>query len=601
MTFISGLDLMDAQSCSDAPEKSHPDVTKRPCPTAILEFFRLPIDFKSARVLAPNLYQDLELLESSPGSEQVPFYNSVFCPTTDIGKVLLKKWASRYTVDIPFLRDSQKLYLQPNLPSADSKLTEKVWKLWGEIRDQDNFMEKYQYIEWELFRWLNKSTAFLTFSSFYSLLSPLFNLLAPVLLLIIPFFVLRVMKVPITVKNYTAALLDQLKKYSFGKLFTHFDKVGWSQRSYLMICFGMYIYNIYQNAIACYKFHRNSKRIGSVIGTFKTYFHYIRGRLEGYLLRISDLASYAPYATYLNSKLKLLKGIEAQLMGIPIVLIRPTALSSLGEAFKQFYLMHESKKIEECVMFSFAFEGYMETLMGLATNVKSGLLGIARYSSLGKCGGTLKGAWFPCKAEQVVVNDIRLSRNMVVTGPNAAGKTTILKSALANLLLSQQVGVGFYRKAKVTPFDYIHCYLNIPDTSSRDSLFQAEARRCLSILDLVERDPTKSHFCIFDELYSGTNPMEAISSAYSYLDYISKNPKVRFILTTHFTKLCALFETNRRIRNQHMGTFVKDGRLRHTYQLNKGISDTKGGLCVLRRLGYPTVLIEMAEKTMDNI
>ena len=91
-------------------------------------------------------------------------------------------------------------------------------------------------------------------------------------------------------------------------------------------------------------------------------------------------------------------------------------------------------------------------------------------------------------------------------------------------------------------FDYIHCYLNIPDSCSRDSLFQAEARRCKNIIRFYRIKIQKKHFCIFDELYSGTNPYEAISSAYSYLDHISKNKNVRFLLTTHYIRLCNLFE-----------------------------------------------------------
>ena len=106
------------------------------------------------------------------------------------------------------------------------------------------------------------------------------------------------------------------------------------------------------------------------------------------------------------------------------------------------------------------------------------------------------------------------------------------------MLLSQQFGYGFYKKAKISLFDYIHCYLNIPDTSSLDSLFQAEARRCLNILNKIKVNPNKKNFCIFDELFSGTNPYEAVSSATAYLKHISSNKNVKFMLTTHFISLC---------------------------------------------------------------
>jgi dsDNA-specific endonuclease/ATPase MutS2 len=83
---------------------------------------------------------------------------------------------------------------------------------------------------------------------------------------------------------------------------------------------------------------------------------------------------------------------------------------------------------------------------------------------------------------------------MIITGPNASGKTTILKSTLINIIFTQQFGCGFYEFADVAPFNHIHCYLNIPDTSGRDSLFQAEARRCKEILDIISTNKKETNF-----------------------------------------------------------------------------------------------------------
>ena len=140
-------------------------------------------------------------------------------------------------------------------------------------------------------------------------------------------------------------------------------------------------------------------------------------------------------------------------------------------------------------------------------------------------------------SNKIITNDIDLRKNIILTGPNAAGKTTLLKSSIINLLFIQQIGYGYFKSAEVTPFDYIHSYINIPDTSSRDSLFQAEARRCKEIINVVKSNPKARHFCIFDELYSGTNPHEAISSAYSYLLYLSKSKKIKICINNTFYTL----------------------------------------------------------------
>ena len=183
---------------------------------------------------------------------------------------------------------------------------------------------------------------------------------------------------------------------------------------------------------------------------------------------------------------------------------------------------------------------------------------------------------------------MKFNKNMIITGPNASGKTTILKSTLINILLSQQFGCGFYDSAKLKPFHHLHCYLNIPDTSGRDSLFRAEARRCKEILDDIIKHKEDTHFCAFDELYSGTNPEEAEQSATSFMKYITKYKNVSCLLTTHFIRICKKLAKSKTIVNNKMLTEKKNDALIYKYLLAKGISDIKGGIIVLKQMDYPT-------------
>jgi DNA mismatch repair protein MutS len=181
---------------------------------------------------------------------------------------------------------------------------------------------------------------------------------------------------------------------------------------------------------------------------------------------------------------------------------------------------------------------------------------------------------------------------LVITGPNASGKTTILKTALINVIFSQQLGCGFYSSGNFIPFKYIHCYLNIPDTSGRDSLFQAEARRCKDILDIIHDKENDTHFCVFDELYSGTNPEEAVNSAYSFMKYLGKYKKINCILTTHFYDLCKKLDLLELFLNCHMDTIENEKeQFQYTYKLKDGISKVKGGMKVLRDMNYPNEII----------
>jgi DNA mismatch repair ATPase MutS len=225
----------------------------------------------------------------------------------------------------------------------------------------------------------------------------------------------------------------------------------------------------------------------------------------------------------------------------------------------------------------------------------------------------------------IVKNDIVLDKKLLITGPNAAGKTTTIKTTIFNVLLSQQFGYGVYKSANIVPYHFLHCYLNIPDTSGRDSLFQAESRRCKEILDCITTNSTKRHFGIFDELYSGTNPYEAVASAYGYIHHISGMKNVDFMLTTHYISLCELFEPekqdkkkrkdkkdnksndtknggNPNIRNLHMKTTIGESGTDHVYHYKvvHGISKVRGGLKVLVDLNYPDEIIQTTKYILEK-
>ena len=213
-----------------------------------------------------------------------------------------------------------------------------------------------------------------------------------------------------------------------------------------------------------------------------------------------------------------------------------------------------------------------------------------------------KNAYYPALiGSSAVKNSYDLNKQLIITGPNASGKTTTLKTTLINILMSQQFGCGCYESATVKPYKYMHCYLNIPDTIGRDSLLQAEARRCKHIIDAVKESGTKdTHFCIFDELYSGTNPEEAIISAYVVMNYLAKHKNVTTMLTTHYAELCRKLEKKENMKNCHMKVLKKEDNFEYTYLLEEGISIVKGGVKVLMDMDYPQEIIDNANKTASN-
>ena len=103
-------------------------------------------------------------------------------------------------------------------------------------------------------------------------------------------------------------------------------------------------------------------------------------------------------------------------------------------------------------------------------------------------------------------------------------------------------------------------------------------------------------------MYSGTNPYEAIATAHAYLDFISQYPNVRFMLTTHYIRLCKFFKTHQRIANYNMeATINNNNNAKYTYKIIKGISKIKGAIMVLKQLNYPIQILKNADDIIKRI
>jgi hypothetical protein len=565
----------------------------------IEEHFKIPISLVNNNKTPDNLIKDLELYSSGES-----IYKLLFNSSTIFGKSGISQWINTYTTDIHFLKDNQHLIenFSNQQDIEDDKSTIDAWESYKNIKGDGNFHNKFQYINWSKLNFLNKSTTFLSALSMYNIISPVLNLTAPLVLLLVPFILLRYKKIPITISSYVKLLLVSLKNHSFGKLITQWSSLPWGQRIYLFVMAGFYVYNIYQNGASCYKFYQNSYTINKDIINLRIHLGRIKVKLETFMYKINKYESFEPYFNYLQDKLGKINELYDNLNEVPQHTFNPKKISKQGYTMKQYYCLYDSEEVKDILLFSFGFHGYIEKLSSISTLFKNKVIGKAKLINSKKPKIKFKKGYYPTViTDNIVKNDIFINRNKLITGPNASGKTTVLKTTVVNILLSQQIGFGFYKKATITPFDYLHCYINIPDTSSRDSLFQAEARRCLEILTSIKQNTDKKHFCIFDELFSGTNPYEAISSAQAYLQYISTIKNVRFLLTTHFIKLCEKLDSNKNIDNINMRTTILKDIPKYEYTISKGVSKIKGGILVLKELGYPDDIIDSTKKLINDL
>ena len=120
-----------------------------------------------------------------------------------------------------------------------------------------------------------------------------------------------------------------------------------------------------------------------------------------------------------------------------------------------------------------------------------------------------------------IENDIHIggnssNKNLMITGPNASGKSTFLKSITECLIFAQTIGLVPCHSMNYTPFKEINTYLNIPDCQGKESLFQAEMERCFNQIQNIKKlDSNEFVFSIMDEIFVSTNYYESISGAYA--------------------------------------------------------------------------------------
>lgn len=569
--------------------------------------FKQPIEYcKKTHVLDDNIKSDLELIYSE-SSDSDSVYNNLVNLKTEVGREVLEEFASKYSTNVKYLKDTQKLLKHSKDILFDTHMVNNMTDFWTSIKSNDKFVETYQYLEFEKFSYLNYSTIFLTWLTILNLFSPLLQVLTPILLLLLPFLLMKTVSnnTNINFSNYFEGLKYVLSNNSIGKLILNFNSGSIQQKFQCIMFVSMYFYNLYQNAISCYKFYKSQFEIQERLYQTKEYLNYTIQSYEYFSNKIKQckLKQYGfknenKFLQTLNSYKE--KTIELyKRFDFVSECMNYQYCSKPGVIMKMFYELYDSTEIDDTITYSLGFHGYMEIVSSIINKIKTKTIHKIRYTNKNKC--SFNDIYHPCIQKNPIKNNIDFTKNKIITGPNAAGKTTILKSVIINIILSQRIGYGFYSAGIINPYKYFHCYINIPDNCSRDSLFQSEVRRCKKILDCIGKNNKERHFCVFDELYSGTNPYEAISSATSYLKHISKYDNVSFILTTHFMKICELLKKEHKIENCHMKTSQKQDMLTYFYKMILGTSKIRGGISVLKQLNYPETIISTAKAILNTI
>lgn len=280
-----------------------------------------------------------------------------------------------------------------------------------------------------------------------------------------------------------------------------------------------------------------------------------------------------------------------------------------GRVLAAFKLIQDSKKKFEPLLMAI---GELDAYLSCAHTYtefqnKPATLCFAQYVSGTVPYVKIEDFWNPfIDPEKVVTNSIEFAgpdhKNIIITGPNAGGKSTIIKAIPVNLILSQSIGLAAARSAVITPFYSIATYLNVVDNIvAGNSLLKAQVKRAQEMIHVVENTPTDLFsFIALDEMFNGTSPHESMATAYSVIEDSGQQSNTMLIAATHFSLLTKLEQENKGFINYKVSVDINEG-IHYPFKLERGISNQHIALDILLHEGYNNRIVTKARTILKNL
>jgi len=208
------------------------------------------------------------------------------------------------------------------------------------------------------------------------------------------------------------------------------------------------------------------------------------------------------------------------------------------------------------------------------------------------------------KDEDFVPNDIQLDDGqqqfLIITGPNMAGKSTILRQVALTVLMAQMGGFVPATRAKIGLVDRIFTRIGASDDIAKGrSTFMVEMDETANIL----RHATIKSLVILDEIGRGTSTYDGLSIAWAVAEALHDrdNLGIRTLFATHYHELTELLSTKFRVKNFNIAVKEWKDQIIFLRKLVPGGTSRSYGIQVARIAGIPEGVIERAKEILDNL
>ena len=206
--------------------------------------------------------------------------------------------------------------------------------------------------------------------------------------------------------------------------------------------------------------------------------------------------------------------------------------------------------------------------------------------------------------EHYVPNDILLDSErqqiIIITGPNMAGKSALLRQTALIVLLAQIGSFVPAESAQIGLVDKIFTRVGASDNISLgESTFMVEMTEAANILNNV----TPRSLVLFDELGRGTSTYDGISIAWAIVEYLHEHPKARArtLFATHYHELNEMEKNFSRIKNYNVSVKEVEGKVIFLRKLEKGGSEHSFGIHVAEIAGMPRSIVKRANVILKQL
>ena len=194
-----------------------------------------------------------------------------------------------------------------------------------------------------------------------------------------------------------------------------------------------------------------------------------------------------------------------------------------------------------------------------------------------------------------IPNSITEERSVLLTGSNASGKSTFIKTLAINAILAQTIFTSISKNYKASYF-MIYSSMALRDNIlSQESYYIVEIKSLKRILDRVNNQIPM--LCFIDEVLRGTNTLERIAASSRILSSLSRKNTLVFA-ATHDIELTHILEAD--YSNYHFQEYIEKNEILFDYKLYQGKAISKNAIKLLNMMGYPKSIIESAESAAEE-